>query len=234
MKSEHDINYITVLLERFYDGSSSPDDESQLAKFFADTDPNSLPADLRADAELFRGLDAIRGETGDAQMPQELTCALDKIMTPTPAVKTNIWPAIRRYASIGAAAAAAVVALCVTALTLTMSTRLTDTTEATASVEPSDTVVVKRQQLQADATPAPLTAYQTPPVVTTPEPKSQAVAHRPTATTEIYREVTDLDEAQAIAERCAQLLAFGASRSRFASQQVADNLNEVYQTIQNI
>jgi len=233
MKPEHNISHIAALLQRFYDGSSSPDDECLLAEFFANTDPKSLPDELRADAELFCGLDAIRGEAEDAQMPQELTCALDKIMSPTPVAKTNVWPAIRHYVSIGVAAAA-LVALCVTSFTLTMSSRLTDATEVSASVEPSDTVVVKRQQLPTVATPAPLAAYQTPPVVTPCEPKSQAVAHRPTATTEVYREVTDPDEAQAIAELCARLLAFGASRSRGAGQQVADNLNEVYQTIQNI
>lgn len=236
MKSEYDISHIAALLQRFYDGSSSPDDESLLANFFADADPNSLPAELRADAELFRGLDAIRAEAEDVQMPQELTRSLDKIMSPPLAATINVGQALRRYVSIGAAAAV-VVALSVAALTLTMPIRLTDAAEMVAKAPTGDTAVVEaveHHQPQAGATPAPLVAHKTPTVVSTHAKKSRVVASRPKATTEIYREVTDLDEAQAIVERCGRLLAFGASQSRCAGQQVVDNLTEVYQTIQNI
>lgn len=51
-------NRIRKLLEAYYNGSSSEADNEELMRFFADT--ADVPADLAADAAIFRALGAIR------------------------------------------------------------------------------------------------------------------------------------------------------------------------------
>lgn len=48
MKSEKEIR---LLLNKFYEGTSSDEDERELMEFFAEND--SLPDDLKADKEVF-------------------------------------------------------------------------------------------------------------------------------------------------------------------------------------
>lgn len=54
MKKEYDINHIKSLLEAYYDGSTTIEQEKLLCDFFAST--TDIPAELEADRQLFNSL----------------------------------------------------------------------------------------------------------------------------------------------------------------------------------
>lgn len=77
--SDNKLNEIRRLLIRFYDGESSPEDISRLNAFFANTDAERLPEDMREDSETFR-LMAVEAESLEAQAPDGLEDAIRDII----------------------------------------------------------------------------------------------------------------------------------------------------------
>lgn len=66
-----DSDRILRMLDRYYDGVASPEEVGALSDFFRKTDMALLPEDLRADAEMFRRLEADLSEL-EVDVPQGL------------------------------------------------------------------------------------------------------------------------------------------------------------------
>lgn len=64
---------IRILLERWYAGDTSPDDESQLMAFFRDA--GELPPDLETDRQLFSALDSAAME--NVELPADVSERID-------------------------------------------------------------------------------------------------------------------------------------------------------------
>lgn len=66
-----DSDRILRMLDRYYDGVASPEEVDALSDFFRKTDMALLPEDMRADAEMFRRLEADLSEL-EVDVPQGL------------------------------------------------------------------------------------------------------------------------------------------------------------------
>lgn len=97
----NDINEIRRLIDRYYDGSCSPDEELKIEEYFCLTPDSELPDDLRADAAMFRAL-AMAAGSDDIELPTGLDERLDAVTADAPVRRK---PVIIRYLSIAAAAA---------------------------------------------------------------------------------------------------------------------------------
>ena len=76
MKSEKDIR---LLLEKFYDGTTTAMEEAVLKEYFDSVE--SLPEDLEADKAVFQTLDVADGEEMDLiEVPETLTAELSAII----------------------------------------------------------------------------------------------------------------------------------------------------------
>jgi hypothetical protein len=65
-----DLKRIRNLLDRYYDGQSSPQEEQELRHFFRQA--TRLPADLRSEQEWFAAYDQMAAETPDAGFEERL------------------------------------------------------------------------------------------------------------------------------------------------------------------
>lgn len=181
MNDQERISRIRRLLDRFYDGTASPEEISELTSLFG---LGSLPADLEAERRAFEMMAAPDVDAID--IPDGLEESLEGIMTePRP----SMWARLRPWC-IGGAAAAVLLAL-VTVLTSPDDQQpfsvggLTAETEDTTQVAGPDTVIVHPI---VDDAPETFVAEQK---AATPTP--HAVAEDP------YTEITDPNEAARIA-----------------------------------
>ena len=69
MNTPLDITDIRRLLHKWYDGTTNPDEAAELERWFVDRD--DIPADLRADAALFRAIATCRSNAA-AEVPADL------------------------------------------------------------------------------------------------------------------------------------------------------------------
>lgn len=75
-----DISHIRSLLARFYNGETSGHDEMMLRRFFTETPPDELPADLMTDRDLFLSLSGLSRLTdcGEATLPAGMAERFDR------------------------------------------------------------------------------------------------------------------------------------------------------------
>ncbi len=102
------INRIRLLLERYYDGATSPDEERELAGLLDSASP--LPADLEPDRAMFKAL----AEASEADVPESLTRAIMEGVDAR--IRQTSKPRRQRFMAIAATltAAAAAVMLIIT------------------------------------------------------------------------------------------------------------------------
>lgn len=190
MNDQERISRIRCLLDRFYDGTATPDEISELSALFAS---GEIPADLEAERRAFEMM--ANPDIDGIDIPDGLEESLVEIMTePRP----SLWARFRPW-SIGAAAAAAILAL-------VMVTRTVDDKQS-LSVGPFVTEVDDSARV---STPDTITVH--PLEVVRPEPKplvAERKATKPKKAVKVtkpiaipddpYIEITDPVEAARIA-----------------------------------
>lgn len=102
----NEILEIRSLLDRFYDGKSTPEEESALREFFVGADTDSLPADLRDDARLFKAMNEAVVSAADA-VPDDLESKLLAIIDENIPDKSHRGRVLRPLSWISAAATVA-------------------------------------------------------------------------------------------------------------------------------
>lgn len=110
--SKNIIDKAKLLVDSFYSGEISPEDEMWLKSFFTSADNSQLPDDMAVDAEIFRMLNDESVKAEDS-VPDDLEERLRLIMKdePTTEVSKRKGVMIRYMAWAGAAAAAIILAL---------------------------------------------------------------------------------------------------------------------------
>ncbi len=104
MKPKYDITDIRRLLQRFYEGETSREEEQILEAFFIDT-AVGMPDDMVADKQMFSAMKALRPTAEESELPSDLLSKLDEIVASPAPPKRRRLPLILRYSSIAAAAA---------------------------------------------------------------------------------------------------------------------------------
>lgn len=97
-----DADRARILLNDYYDGNTSADDECRLAEFFATGD---IPDDMAADRELFMCMHSENQEVPDG-LEQRLSAAIDRMAVKETAART-VMPHWLRWGSIAASVAIA-------------------------------------------------------------------------------------------------------------------------------
>lgn len=105
MENNRDINNIRPLLQRFYEGETSREEEQILEAFFSDTSADDMPDDMVADMKMFSAMKALRPTAEESELPSDLLSKLDEIVASPAHPKKRRLPLILRYSSIAAAAA---------------------------------------------------------------------------------------------------------------------------------
>lgn len=185
MIDQERISRIRRLLDRFYDGTATPEETEELSALFS---AGSLPADLEAERTVF-GMMAEPDADG-IEIPSGLEDSLMDIMAePRPGLLARFRPW-----AIGGAAAAVILALITVIKSPSDTEPFSVGGEITAEVEKGadtarcDTVVVHPLHIP-DVEPAPLLA----------ESGQESQAQPKAEATDPYTEITDPDEAARIA-----------------------------------
>lgn len=141
LPKKYDIESIRTMLTQWYDGSISENDEQRLIEWFCNTPDAELPADMAADATIFRAM-------GDYKMPtdQEVSDAIDRaIVVARNRSRKIVFRRLSYFAGIGAAAACLIVLFNIgipEQVSLDVNSQLSDTTNKfTEQIkEESDTI----------------------------------------------------------------------------------------------
>ena len=192
-----DIDKIRQMLNRYYDGVSTPSETAQLKDFFRKT--KDIPADIAADAAIFRAMDA--ADTEKVAVPANLR---ERIVAATVGSRPRIlnW----RIAVTAAASVAVLITLAVGLVHFKPS----DSPDTTDLLAMSDTT---RQKEAADLASIAVTTVETEAAEPLLAEASEQVAPPPapvkTATVAEVRythEVTDPAEAAKIAQKVLAML----------------------------
>lgn len=144
MNKPLDITDIRRLLHKWYDGTATPDEAAALEQWFVDRD--DIPADLRADAAVFRAIAAARFDAA-ADVPSDLE---QRILRATVGRRPqNIW-----WQRLSAAAAVALLLLAAAALVFVPAPRAIEAetyaeVEADPYIELTDSAQVAQTTLMA-------------------------------------------------------------------------------------
>lgn len=239
-----DMNHIKDLLEKFYEGVSTPAEENILYEFF--NSGNDIPDEMENDRRMF----AILSNTAKYAVPpvdlqDRIMQTIDSQTANKNAARKNAtrlsrfsWIAIATLAS-----AAAVIALIVlTPFTTEITPDIRETSGLLASIESADTVYrTNGNQDEAEKTPADTSRKTTvPPVgkhLTAKDPAvstaRQIIAKAETDNDE-YRELSE--EEQKAFEAGMKAIARAVDQMAFASRCIEstdDNLRNIYTEIQD-
>lgn len=72
MKDNNHNDHIRSLLHKYYEGESTPEEESLLVSFFKVTPEGEIPEDLSDEVILFRSLSMLNSEISDLEIPDDL------------------------------------------------------------------------------------------------------------------------------------------------------------------
>lgn len=207
----NDINEIRRLIDRYYDGSCSPDEELELEEYFCLTTDSELPDDLHAEAAMFRAL-AMAADSDDIELPAGLDERLNAVTADAPVRRK---PVIIRYLSI-AAAAAVVIAIGISLLTLSR-----------PAEQPAD-----EQMIAANGSTTVAVAPDT--LTEAPADSAAVFVKAVTDETDTYRVIDDPEEAARITSEALSLLrdkmAVANGRIRHADKKI----NKISTTLNNI
>lgn len=233
--TQEKITEIRHLVDLWYDGDADPELQQRLVLFFAQTDPEQLPDDLKAEVEVFRSIGDLSQTCPDTALTAEIDAAVQ--------AEKRRRPILHRVAAWSAAIAAAAVVAVVVTMGLKMPTTSLDTsatgethsdssiavvmpTTGTATVKtekPVDT-----QKTEAEPAPKPTTTAKT---VNSPAKKTSDVP-------EGYTEVTDPQTVilvmKYVSKHSEQLISKSAKNIEYADNQLKsttlDALNTVKKT----
>lgn len=193
-----DIDEILKMLNRYYDGVSTPSETAQLKDFFRKT--KEIPADMAADAAIFRAMDA--ADTEKVAVPANLK---ERIVAATVGSRPRIlsWRII-----VGAAASIAVLVSLAVGL---VNFRPSDSHDTTDLLAMSDTTRHREETVMVpDAVTSPEIAEADEPLLAAVSEKSitpsRPVKNTTVAEVRYTHEVTDPAEAAKIAQKVLAML----------------------------
>lgn len=229
MKNE--LNEIRRLLDLYYEGQTTPEEERTLLRFFADA--GDLPADLEPDRELFA---ALVDETADdcpvpTTLHDDIMRRLDSLPGAQPGRRTPARVLWLRIAS--AAAAIALIATVAVHFTNRDTTDIDTKQLALAEESTTDTQAVVLPDAPAEEVPAVLIEEPERPAAaaaTSPKPlkPSKAVRRKAApAQAQPYREYIDSDEAVAEAQKAMAKLKASLQPMHHACADVKEKLQQV-------
>lgn len=207
----NDINEIRRLIARYYDGTSSPDEELKIEEYFCLTPDSELPDDLRADAAMFRAL-AMAGSSDDIELPTGLDKRLDAVTADAPVRRK---PVIIRYLSI-AAAAAVVLAIGIGLLNLSR-----------PAEQPAD-----EQMIAVNGSTANVVITDTVPGA--PADSTSVFVEAVGGETDSYRVVYDPEEAARITSEALSLLRDKMAVANGRIKHADNKINKISTTLNNI
>lgn len=105
--SKNIIDKARALVDSFYSGEISPEDEKWLKSFFSSAENSQLPDDMKDDAEIFRLLDVASVKAEDS-VPDDLEGRLRSIMKDDESESPKSKGLILRYMTWAGAAAAVI------------------------------------------------------------------------------------------------------------------------------
>lgn len=181
-----DISSARRLLDRYYNGTASPEETAALVSFFSRTPAAKLPADMREDAELLSLAAAESAESANAYMPpegleSELSALIDSLAHSETESRRKKRPRIL-YLALGMAAAAAVAIFLVTpALKLTDQPILDLAPEGVADMTAQTASTVEDKAAESTCTPQDITAEAADTDVPAPptKPRRKSIVRHP-------------------------------------------------------
>lgn len=213
-----DLQNIRRLLDNYYNGSTTPREETELADFFASA--HDLPADLETEARLFRALSA-HPKSYDIPdgLAERLTLAIDHAEQQEQARHP------RRIAFIWRAATVAAVL----AIGLIMAYQLKDDTQSSAPIAMQQPAVSPTAKPDIAATTAPETANAPQPVAKAKVKarRTAPIAQKPNCTI-----INDPVEAADYLEQVAALLERTFSEPNRRVAKVLDNIDDPNERIE--
>lgn len=228
MKDNYEINYIRGLLDRYYRGETSPEEETILEDFFSDADESDLPEDIASNKKLFTLTKGAHPSIEECEIPNNLIDKLNEIVEHQPISAEKQPKRFTRFMRFSVATVAASIALAVIMLcTLHDEKELPSVRECSAEVSVS-----------ASSDPDIPVLAET----TEPEKEESEAGHchngaKPLATLQSgeaeedgFIEITDPEEAQRIMLEIGKLLAHNVAETNSAIDDITRSL-ESYKEI---
>ncbi|MDE6321976.1 MAG: hypothetical protein K2L93_06715 [Muribaculaceae bacterium] len=239
MNYNAEIIEIKSLLSKYYDGATTTVEERRLKTLFAQVGRDNLPEDLIAEWVLFSGLEAIELQDSEIEVPAELIKSLESYDVVEKSNGLNIEPkrpAIKKFVAF-AAAAAVLVGVIFTTVRFSKDKNLPNPSNVgviTLLSHKADTITTEDASCDVENPQQNVTEIS---VNNSKQELVAAVANKNVrmrakqGTDGVYRTVTDVDEAIAIAQRCTELLGRGGNQSTRVLEEVDSQVDQVYQQI---
>lgn len=106
MKNKLDLDSLQILLHKYYEAETSPEEEKLIERFFSETD--CIPPYLEEDQELFLSIEELRPDTDNPEIPDTLLERLSSIAEESDDKQSGktqeIWKKVIAYAALGTCA----------------------------------------------------------------------------------------------------------------------------------
>lgn len=214
---EEILQEMKALLRRYYDGDTTPAEESELTAFF--TSGVELPADLEPDRRLFKAL----AEAADAEVPAGLKASIDEML------RQKVKRLRRNTLWISLVSSAAVVAL-VAGIVFRPQPVLQSEPETLAESVVTDLTTAQPAPFEKPEADAPAAVKAE--VKSTSRGRHHARHEK--AEAKPYREITDPDEAMREAERALQKVRLSMQPMHRACADANEDLERIDKTLNKI
>lgn len=216
MKNKHDLYNIQVLLHKYYEAKTTPDEEKFIESFFSESDADTLPYNLADDKKLFSSMAELHTKLAEFEIPDSLIDKMNAITEDSDDMTHIKW---NRHLEYG------VVATCICLLAIGikwMTTPYVDTSQLHKHVPVSS--IQQSAQLSSDVpngktVDEPLKPSKRERLTEYSEHrKSNEKAKMPTSSTEAdgYIEITDPEEAEKIIIEIGRLLTDNSKKTNEA------------------
>lgn len=234
MNYNRDIYIIRRLLERYYRAETTPEEEKRIVSFFLETDADEIPADMKADRELFVGLDAMGPLLSELEAPEDLLGKVEDIVDEpamVPSIKKRvIWQWMVRAAGVACVACAIVVMA-------RLSNKMTEPGNLTAEAslgngQDTNVLNIKISENNYEETEADVSVELEvrPTIGSTDRRVKRAIAEDEKG----FIEITDPAEAQRIALDIGKLLAQNAAATNNAIEEISETFDNYKEMTKNI
>ncbi|MDE5813497.1 MAG: hypothetical protein K2H72_04350 [Muribaculaceae bacterium] len=108
MKNKLETDSLQILLNKFYEAETTPEEERLIERFFSETDADDISPDMACDQELFLSMDELRPCPNDMKIPDSLFERISEITEESDRINScNIlrkWKKAIVFAAIGSCA----------------------------------------------------------------------------------------------------------------------------------
>ena len=237
MKNNLNIDNLRLLLHKYYEGETSPDEEKLIECFFAETDADLNSQNMALDKELFSSMAELCPGPDDCDIPDHLA---DRITAITESSEDLFSSKNKKKwkISISYAAVAACICVAVTIGIRWLSAPITEPTHNMnhlAATPAKSHTLLNEENSKHNVMPEKPVAELNPPA---PEPR-QVKANIENVTdqnniNENYVEITDPEEAEKIVLEIGRLLAVNSQKTNEAIQNLEKTIGEYKELTKSI